>query len=251
MPSPELSLIIPAYNEARYLPRLLDTVDAARRRYHGGVAGVEVIVADNGSHDRTAHLARARGCRVVAVEPRVIGAVRNGGARAALAPYLCFVDADARIHPDTFNAIATALNNPRVIAGATGVRLERWSVGLAVTYLVLLGFVWATRMDTGVTFCRREDFDAIGGYDESLLLAEDVKFLWDLKRRGRRRRQRLVRLRSVKALASTRKFDEHGEWHYFPMMARGLQALLFSKDSLLQFAARYWYGRQREPVSRQ
>ena len=44
-----ISLVIPAWNEAACLPRLLDTVDLARASYRGGTAAVEVIVADDGS----------------------------------------------------------------------------------------------------------------------------------------------------------------------------------------------------------
>jgi glycosyltransferase involved in cell wall biosynthesis len=241
-----LSLIIPAYNEEAYLPRLLDTVDVARSRYARGPGAVEVIVADNRSTDKTAEIARARGCQVVQVEKRVIGAVRNGGVQAAQGDVLCFVDADARIHPDTFNAVDRALKTGEVVAGATGVRLERMSFGIGVTFVLMLPMIWLTGMDTGVVFCRREDFDAIGGYNERLLAAEDVRFLWDLKRLGRPRKQRLARLRSSKALASMRKFDEHGDWHYFTLFWRGLRSVL-SRRSLDEFAATYWYGEQRQP----
>src|SRR5438093_3363521 len=99
------SVVVPAYNEERLLARLLDTVDAAQAAYWGGPARIEVIVADNLSTDRTAEIAAARGARVVSVEKRVIGAVRNGGARAASGEVLAFMDADLRIHPQTFNAI--------------------------------------------------------------------------------------------------------------------------------------------------
>ncbi|MEO7133099.1 MAG: glycosyltransferase, partial [Vicinamibacterales bacterium] len=68
-----LSLVIPAYNESALLPRLLDTVDAARARVHGGAEAVEVIVADNASTDATAAIAAGRGCRVATVSKRMIG----------------------------------------------------------------------------------------------------------------------------------------------------------------------------------
>jgi glycosyltransferase involved in cell wall biosynthesis len=77
---PSISLVIPAYNEAELLPRLLGTVERARSRYRSGSSAVEVIVADNASTDGTGELARSRGCRVVRVEKRCIGAARNGGA---------------------------------------------------------------------------------------------------------------------------------------------------------------------------
>ena len=67
MTAPRMSLIIPAWNEQAYLPRLLDTVDAARACYHGGPDAVEVIVADNDSTDRTAEIARERGRHVAYV----------------------------------------------------------------------------------------------------------------------------------------------------------------------------------------
>lgn len=76
---PKISLVIPAFNEEEHLPRLLDSVDRARQVYHRGADEVEVVVADNASTDRTAKIARARGCRVVHLEKRVIAAARNGG----------------------------------------------------------------------------------------------------------------------------------------------------------------------------
>ena len=47
----KISLIIPAHNESRLLPRLLDTVDVARERFADGSDAIEVIVADNASTD--------------------------------------------------------------------------------------------------------------------------------------------------------------------------------------------------------
>jgi glycosyltransferase involved in cell wall biosynthesis len=236
-----LSLVIPAFNEARLLPRLLDTVDAARARFHSGADAIEVIVADNSSTDATATIAATRGCRVAPVAKRMIGAARNGGAAIATAPILCFVDADSQIHADTFNAIEQALADSRIVGGATGVTMERWSAGIAVTYALILPLVWLTRMDTGVVFCRRDDFLRTGGYDESRHFAEDVAFMWKLTRLGWPRRQRLTRLRPVKAVASTRKFDRYGDWHYFTMMPLLLPGTLRARSSDRTAARRYWY----------
>ncbi len=41
-----------------------------------------------------------------------------------------------QIHPDTFNAIEAALADPRIVGGASGVTMERWSVGIAYAYAV-------------------------------------------------------------------------------------------------------------------
>ncbi len=239
---PRYSLIIPAYNEERLLGRLLDSVDAARATYGRGDA-VELIVADNASTDRTAVIAAMRGCRVIAVEKRVIAAARNAGARAARGEFLAFVDADAQVHPDTFLEIDRALADPRVVAGATGARLERWSIGIAFTYAMIVPIVFVTGMDTGVTFCRKEDFEAIGGYDESRLVAEDVAFLWALRRLGQTRGQRLARATRAKIVASTRKFDEFGDWHFFSVAIEALRHLM--RRDLTRFTASYWYKPNR------
>jgi glycosyltransferase involved in cell wall biosynthesis len=237
------SLIIPARNEEALLPHLLRSVDQAKACYQGGADAIEVIVVDNESTDNTARLAHDRGCRVVREKKRIIAAVRNAGARAAKGALFTFIDADSRIHPDTFNAIETTLQKGDYVGGATGVRLERMSLGIAMAYIVVVSMVLVMGMDTGVVFCRRKDFEAIGGYNEAHLYAEDVQFLWDLRRLGKRRGQRLIRLTCVKALASTRKFDEFGDWHYFRLLARFLSSLLSSKDTMKEFARTYWYGK--------
>lgn len=202
-------------------------------------------MADNCSTDGTARVAAARGCRVVPVEKRVIAAARNGGARTSFGEILCFVDADMRIHPQTFDAIDRALSTGRIIGGATGVRLERWSAGIAVTYAMIVPWVWLVGIDTGVVFCRREDFFAVGGYDEDRRFAEDVAFLLALKRLSRSHRQRLTRLTSVKALASMRKFDDFGDWHYVTMMPRLALRLLLNRGTADEFAHLYWYQPNR------
>lgn len=240
-----ISLIIPAHNEAKLLPRLLDTVDAARRRFAGGADAIEIIVADNASTDGTGGLASSRGCKVAHVSERRIACARNGGARIARGRILCFVDADMRIHPETFNAVQGAMARKDIVAGATGVRLERWSPGIAATYAAFMPFVFLSGMDTGVVFCRREDFGAIGGYDERRELAEDVAFLWALRKLGRQRGQRLLRATQAKAIVSMRKFDQHGDWHYFTQILPHCLPSLFNPARQAEFASRYWYGNDR------
>ena len=239
---PRFSVVIPAFNEERLLPRLLDSIDVARRTY-GRADAIEVIVADNVSTDRTAEVAAARGCQVVSQEKRVIAAVRNAGARAARGEILAFVDADTQVHPQTFIEIDKALATGRVVGGATGAKLERWSLGISLVYLTLLPIALLTGMDTGVVFCRRQDFETLRGYDESRLVAEDVAFLMALKRLGKARGQRLTRVTSAKVIVSTRKFDEFGDWHYFPLIAEGLRHLLNRKPT--EFTDRYWYKPKR------
>jgi len=239
------SIIIPAYNEESFLPRLLDSIEVARSNFSGGANQIEVIVADNSSTDSTAKVAAARGSRVVTITKRRIAAARNGGARASRGEILCFIDADSAVHPETFNAIDQAMESGRYIWGVTGAVLERKSFALMVTYCVAMPMVLLTGLDTGLSFCRRADFEAVGGYDESRMYAEDVILPLALRRLGRTRGQKTVRLPQVKALACTRKFDQFGDWHYFWMLGHVFKSLLTWNWHDEKLAQRYWYDSGR------
>src|SRR5260370_33827185 len=188
-PTMRFSVIIPAYNEEEYLPRLLESIEVARSNYAGDRDMIEVIVADNDSTDATAEVAAARGARVVRVEKRRIAAARNGGGHAARGEILCFIDADSAVHPQTFNAIDQAMKTGHYIWGVTGAVLERKSFALLITYCMAMPLVLLTGLDTGLSFCRRKDFESGGGYDESRLYAVDVILPPALRRLRRTRGQ--------------------------------------------------------------
>ena len=88
MPHPHLiSFVIPAWNEESVLGPTLEAVRVATRHL---AAPSEVIVADDGSTDRTAEIARQHGAQVVTVHHRQISATRNAGAQAAQGDLLIF-----------------------------------------------------------------------------------------------------------------------------------------------------------------
>ena len=223
------------------MPLLFETVEKARLNYLHGAEKIEVIVADNGSTDATAEIASLHGYRVVSVEKRAIAAARNCGANSARGEVLAFVDADSKIHIETFNAIDRCLSTGKVIAGATGIRMERMSPGIAVAYLLIVPLLVCFGMDAGVIFCRREDFEKIGGYNEDMLAAEDIRFLWDLKRLGKTSGRKLARVTSVRTITSTRKFDELGDWHYVSLILRTLLVVPFSRRKVKKIIEDYWY----------
>ena len=159
---------------------------------------------------------------------------------AARGEILCFTDADSRVHPATFAAIDAALADPTVAVGATGMVAERESPGINLTMGIMKVVVFVMNVDAGVVFCRRSLFERIGGYDERLQVAEDVQFLLDMKRLGRFRRAR-----GAPATMSTRKWDQHGDWHMFTMGPRLLWNFMTARESITQFAKRYWYDDRR------
>lgn len=169
-----LSIIIPAHDEAPVIGATLDAVAMATSERHGQV---EVIVVDDSSTDATAAIARARGVRVVHVAVRHIAAARNAGAAAATGDRLLFVDADTLVGRSVIDAAVRALD-AGAIGGSTAVRFMR---PLPLHVRVLESASIALFRMFGVTpgcfiFCTRQAFDAIGGFDQGLYVAEDVAF---------------------------------------------------------------------------
>lgn len=88
---PEVSVVMPCLNEARTLAPCIGRALAAFEEH--GIRG-EVVVADNGSTDGSAEVARACGARVVAVASRGYGSALMGGVAAAKGRYVIMGDAD-------------------------------------------------------------------------------------------------------------------------------------------------------------
>jgi glycosyltransferase involved in cell wall biosynthesis len=167
-----VSVVVPTWNEARYVPELLDSL---RRQT---VPPLEILVADSGSTDGTAEVAAARGARVLPGERKGPGEGRNRGAKAAAGDVLLFADADCIAPPDLVEAVLAALGDPRVIGGATmflpqdGNALDRLLFGFANAYqraMTELGFPH----NAGYCFFfRRASFERLGGIREDMLLNE-------------------------------------------------------------------------------
>jgi glycosyltransferase involved in cell wall biosynthesis len=215
----DLSVIIPAYNEADYIGRLLNSLAIARRQLAAG-REVEVIVVDNGSTDGTAAIARERGAIVVPEPERKIAAVRNAGARSARGQTLVFIDADNLASPNLLAEIDRVMRGGRHVGGGVEVLPDRWSAGIALTYAFFWVSFWLLGVSAGVIFASREAFDAVDGFDPTLYAGEDAKIVWKLKHWARRNKKRFCNLRSAHIITSTRKFDQYGDWLFLKLFLR-------------------------------
>jgi glycosyltransferase involved in cell wall biosynthesis len=237
-------VVVPAHNEELLLPRCLDAISAASVRVGDAV---EVIVVANRCSDSTAAIAHDAGAVVIDSDARNISAVRNAGAAAATGDVIVTIDADCVMSPAALSEIDRLLGSGRYVGGGTKVRPERTSAGIRATYGAVAVLTFITGLSGGMFWCRRSDFEAIGGFDERLLLAEDLDFARRLRAHGRRSGRRFTMLRTAPVEASTRKFDRFGHWHMFAMAGQlpGIRAVLKGTDT--SWADRYFLDFNDEP----
>ena len=233
-----ISVVIPAHNEEPLLRRCVVSVEQAAAR---AATSVDLTVVANRCTDGTANLAESLGARVVTSEARNLASVRNAGIDAGTGEIVVTVDADGIIHPDTFREVTRRIDSGSYVGGGVRVVPERWSAGIAVTYALMEAITAVTRVAGGLYWARRDDVEAVGGFDESVLVGEDVAFARRLRARGRATGRRFTSLRSTPLTASCRKFDAYGDWHMLTM-ARDLPAVLRSRSGRdTEWVDRYFF----------
>jgi glycosyltransferase involved in cell wall biosynthesis len=178
---PEVSVIIPTYNSARYLAAAIDTVLGQTFR------DLEVLVIDDGSSDETPSVMAkyATPVRYVRQENQGVSVARNHGLELARGGYVAFLDSDDTWLPGKLEKqVAVLKKAPGVRAcysafiavdnqlSPLGVRRSRRNAH-ALDDLMLRGNVVGS---IGTVLCERALFDAAGGFDPELSQCAD----WDM-----------------------------------------------------------------------
>lgn len=242
---PNISVIIPAFNEEAYIARTIECLRAAGAYFESlGGSAVELLVVDNASTDSTANLVITLGVRVIRESEHNVSKVRNTGARAATHEVLVFLDADTLVPRELLVAIAGVMREGVCEGGAVDVTFRPAGLAVRMHLLLwrLLGVVAGMAMGA-CQFCRRDVFDALGGYDETLYMGEDVDFVWRLRAAGRRRGRTTCFVRDVHVIASSRRFDQWPLWRTL-VMTNPLVVLALRRR---QKAWRGWYDGTATP----
>src|SRR5439155_4509397 len=117
---PGVTVVIPCLNEHL---TIAEAVVQAKAAFANWPEGVEVVVADNGSTDGSAELARAMGARVVAALERGYGAALQTGFAAARTAYIVYADADLTYDFSEGPRLVTALRDSKADM-VVGTRLQ-------------------------------------------------------------------------------------------------------------------------------
>ncbi|MCK9253665.1 MAG: glycosyltransferase [Clostridiales bacterium] len=173
-----VTVIIPAYNEAKRLPALLASLKAQDIRPH------ELIVVDDASTDATRSIAQQAGFHVLDADTALsdwVGKSRAcwSGAQAATGDWLLFLDADTRLsEPDSLRRILTTFQS---LGGRGGLSLQPWhtierfceNMSVVFNIIVMAGIgvftPWGTRLRGAGLFgpcllCNRQDYFEVGGH---------------------------------------------------------------------------------------
>ncbi|MGA3133920.1 MAG: glycosyltransferase family 2 protein [Terracidiphilus sp.] len=175
----KVSVIIPAYNAEQYIAR---TIESCLRQTS---LPDEIIVADDGSTDRTAEVAAnfPEPVRVIRLGTNCgLSAARNRAVEASTGDWLAFLDADDWFFPEKFELQRKCIrDNPHAVLHYSGFRMipvngpEEDVIALPPSELGRI-LRFRNPLFVGSVMLRRDAFDAVGGFDQMYRSAED----WDL-----------------------------------------------------------------------
>lgn len=168
-----ISVIIPAYNEEKYLPTCLKALQNQQHR-----KADEIIVVDNNSHDTTSSIARHFNAHLVREPIQGLARSKNTGARYAKGDILVFLDADTIPPHDHFAKIDKHVTNSPTCAYAgpyihhDGGRLLYWGTQIWRFYTNYFRFIRAISgiqgFSGGNLIIAKSLFHSIGGFNETI-----------------------------------------------------------------------------------
>jgi cellulose synthase/poly-beta-1,6-N-acetylglucosamine synthase-like glycosyltransferase len=185
-----VSIIIPLYNSAEYIERVLDAVFG--QRYNGPV---EVIVVNDGSTDHSPELIRHFGeqgkIRIINQKNQGAATATNTGFQAARYDFIFSIDSDVVLHPDFLQKVIEEFRDPQVGAVQGYYRTPRtvsfWArmMGYDVEkrYDDIPG-KYVTQVCTGDTAYRRSALDSVGLFDPRFIYGYDNDMSYRLVHAG-------------------------------------------------------------------
>ncbi len=198
--SMSISIIIPVYNEAEFIGKLVRYLTEHQNEF---VA--EIIVVDAGSTDDTISVAQMTGATTVISPQKGRASQMNYGASLAKGDVLYFIHADT-FPPSTFiDDITDAFKK--------GFDLGRYRTKFNSDKWYLKINAWFTRFDWFICmggdqtlFISRNLFSKTGGFKTEMLIMEEFEFV------QRARKGATYKIFNKPALISARKYDTNSWW---------------------------------------
>ena len=240
-----LSFIIPAFNEEKYILDCLQQINAAVVACsQGRDVSAERIVVDNNSTDETAAIAEDAGATVVFEPVNQISRARNAGAATATGDWLIFIDADshmpAELLADVLNLIAAG---EHIACGSTMLMPntpQPWGFAIAAWSWISKTLHWAAG---SFVACRADVFAEIGGFSEEVYVTEEISFSRKAKRYAKQHGKKFEVLTEHPLITSGRKAELYTQRELFMQTLR----LAFSPRKTPKDKAKLdvWYNGRR------
>ncbi len=206
--NPKISIIIPAYNEEKYLKLALESVE--RQTFDHNL--LEVIVVNNASNDGTPEVFTSflgkNTVKMILLEEPVLGVSRakNKGVMHALGEVLIFLDADSQMSENLTEVVNSYYERgfPAGIIKLIADTPDLW--GRFFFDLIDFG-KRVFRIKAQMGYCSKKIFWEAGGFDPQLKHAEDLAFFtkvdWILRKKGKS----FSYIKEAWILTSTRRMD--------------------------------------------
>jgi glycosyltransferase involved in cell wall biosynthesis len=214
MLSQQLTIVIPTYNEEKYIAQTLYAIAS-----QSGTYKVKIIIADAKSTDNTRLVASTNafelGLNLEIIDGGLPAVGRNAGAKLATTPYILFLDADV-----TFShrqVIVQAVNELAFMdyqmVGTTPVYKGEFDIRASIMFGLNKYVTWFLSKTEpfaigGFTMVNRQVFNSLGGYDEKAKQSED----WLLSKKISPKKFKLI---PELVTQDNRRFKRYG---YFSMV---------------------------------
>ena len=172
----KLTIIVPTKNEEKYIGRLLQEL------HDQEIGETNIIIADSNSQDSTLEIiqfySKLLKLNVQVIEGGLPAKARNNGARISETSYLLFLDADVTFTRK--DAIKITLDKISINEIVTSTPKYFGETDLKASFMFYINNITTKLMSKyepfaigAFTMVRKEKFDALGGYDESVIQSED------------------------------------------------------------------------------
>ncbi len=196
-----LSIIIPTFNEEKYLPILLKEIQKQNFNDY------ETIVADAGSTDKTVEIAKSFGCKITKGGLPARG--RNEGGKIATGEIFLFLDADNLFLPPNFLKTLLEEFDRRNLDVASftvypnGNWFDKFAYGLYNWWVKITQNFLAHA--TNLVLVKKEIFEKVKGFNEEIQIGEDHDFARRTSQVGK-----FGFIATEPVLTSTRRFEKDG-----------------------------------------
>lgn len=185
---PLVSVVITTKNEGDVIRRLIKSIKSQTFKNR------EIILVDNNSTDNTLDIARSMNVKAYTVGPER-STQRNFGAKMAKGQYLLILDADMELTPKVISECVKLMKSDEKIGGIV-IPEQSLSSGFWGKVKAFERSFYNEEGDEitdAARFFRKEVFENVGGYDESITGPED----WDLPDTIKKAGYKIVRINEI------------------------------------------------------